>query len=74
MDKIKAFWNSLPHVAQAGLVLFAGAALSVIFNAVGQEHSCLSFSCWRQYLGDGFRAGVGAVVALYLPNSRTPRS
>lgn len=71
MDKIKAFWSKLPHIVQAGIVLFAGAAASVVFNAIGQDKSCLSFECWKHYLADGFRAGVGAVVALYLPNSRS---
>lgn len=72
-DKLKAFWNSLPHPVQGAIVLFGGASLGVIGSAVGGEHSCLTLSCWRQYFGDGFRAGVAAVVGLYLPLNRGPK-
>lgn len=63
------FWNSLPHLLQAVIVLFAATVLSSIAKAIEAPNACWSYTCWRGYLAGGLHAGVVAVAALYLRSS-----
>lgn len=68
MNKLKAFWASLPHPVQAGLILFATTAGTTLAHAI-EESFCFSTQCLKHYAASAIVAGVVAVRAFYmLPN------
>lgn len=72
IQSLKAFWASLPHQVQAGVVIFASAAGTVL----GKELQGLSFGspsftwlCLRHDFGAASVAGFIALRAFYMfPN------
>lgn len=85
MNKIKAFWNSLPHQVQAGVVAFAtatGATLIHAFEDAGLT-SCSSWSCFGHALKTVFSphmvltalfAGAAALKVFYMIPSKSNES
>lgn len=69
LTKIRNAWNSLPHVAQAGIMLFVGASTGVIRHVLENPNACMTASCWKGYAASAVHAGVVAVVALYIPSN-----
>lgn len=69
MNKLKAFWNSLPHAAQAVIVLFAATAAGSVANAINQPGACTSLSCIGHYAKAGLSTGIAAVAGLYMKSS-----
>ena len=67
LAKLKAWWNSLPHPAQAAIMLFAGAAVAALKHAFADAHGCLSKACLQGYAWSALHGGVTAVIALYIP-------
>ena len=74
-DKIKAWWNALPHGVQAVVVLFGGGVIGVLEPVVehwaqGQVVCTVAIGpCVVGYLVSAAKAGVLAVLGLYLPSS-----
>lgn len=69
MFKIAAFWNSLPHLVQAGIVAFVSAGGGVLAKSIEAPQACMSTSCWGTYIQAGLHAGIAGVIALYVPSS-----
>jgi hypothetical protein len=69
MHKIMAFWNSLPHAAQAVIVFFFGNVLGCLAKYVTAPEACLSLYCWREYMAQSLTAGIVAVFGLYTKSS-----
>jgi hypothetical protein len=68
--KLQAWWNSLPHLWQAGILCFAGAAWGVLkHNLFDAQQACLTGVCLKSYAVAAAHAGILAVVALYIPSS-----
>lgn len=67
MNKLKAWWNSLPHPAQAAIMLFAGAAVAAVKHGFADAHGCLTEVCLKGYAWAALHGGVTAVIALYIP-------
>ena len=65
--KIRDSWNSLPHQAQATVMLFAGAAFGVMQHAFSSPEACYTGPCLKGYIIAAAHAGVAAVIALYIP-------
>jgi hypothetical protein len=69
LNKIQAYWNSLPHEVQAAIMLFAGAAVAILKHNFADAHGCLTSICLKGYLWAALHGGLAAVVALYIPSS-----
>lgn len=65
--KVKALWNSLPHPAQAAIMLFGGAAVAVLKHKFADSNGCLTESCLKGYVIAAAHGGIMAVIALYIP-------
>lgn len=75
MNKLKAFWASLPHQVQAGVILFGTVAGTTLAKEVqAQIAGTLSFSVssLEHDLGMAITAGFIAVRAFYCIPNRTP--
>lgn len=72
---LAAWWNSLSHPAQAGIMAFAGAAFGVLWNAIdnwahGQTICTVAAkACALGYLSAAIKSGVVAVAGLYTKSS-----
>lgn len=73
IQKLKQWWNSLPHPVQAGIMLFVGAATGVIRHAIETPNACMTLDCWKEYLFSAAHAGLLAVIALYIPANLLPK-
>lgn len=73
IQKIRTWWNSLPHPLQAGIMLFAGAATGVIRHSIEAPDACMTAACIKGYLFSAVHAGVLAVIALYIPANFAPK-
>lgn len=73
--KLAAWWNQLPHGVQAVLVGFGGGALGVLEPVVEQWAagatvcSVAATACIKGYLLSAVKAGVVAVMGLYIKSS-----
>jgi hypothetical protein len=67
LQKVQAFWNSLPHPLQAVIMLFLGAATGVIRHILETPNACMTVICWHGYVVSAAHAGILAVIALYIP-------
>jgi hypothetical protein len=67
MNKIQAYWNSLPHYVQAPLMVAGGAAAGVLYHALMAPDACLTLACWKGYLHAAIATGVTAGLSLYVP-------
>jgi hypothetical protein len=73
--KLTAWWAGLPHQVQAVIVLFGGGALGVLEPVVqnwasGQAVCTATVGlCVRGYLLAAAKAGVAAVIGLYIKSS-----
>jgi hypothetical protein len=73
--KLKAGWASLPHVAQAAIVLFLGTAAGVVEPVIedwakGQVVCTVAVgACITGYVLSAVKAGILAVIGLYIPSS-----
>jgi predicted Na+-dependent transporter len=75
MNKLKAFWASLPHQVQAGVILFgtvAGTTLAKELQALAFGTLSFSVSSLEHDLGMAIFAGFVAVRAFYCEPNRTP--
>jgi hypothetical protein len=74
-SKISAYWDSLPHGTQAVIVAFGGGFMGVVEPVVehwatGQPVCAIAVgACIKGYLVSGVKAGVVAVMGLYLKSS-----
>jgi hypothetical protein len=67
------FWYSLPHQVQAGMVLFATAAVTTLGQSIAD--GCWGWTCLKHAVGPAIAAGVIAVRTFYMrpgpgPNGR----
>ena len=67
LAKIRAYWNSLPHQVQAGIMLFGGAAFGLLQHKLSTPDACLTGTCLKGYVIAAGHAGIAAVIALYIP-------
>jgi len=74
-SKLVAFWNGLPHLIQAAIAAFAGAAFSVLWTALkawanGQAVCTVAFwPCVGGYLSQAVKGGIIAIGGLYTKSS-----
>lgn len=73
IQKVQAYWNSLPHPVQAAIMLFGGAAVAVVKHSFADAHGCLTETCLKGYVYAGLHGGIAAVVALYIPANLKPK-
>lgn len=66
MNKLKAFWYSLPHQVQAAVVVFVAAASSAFGASFMDASSCSNLVCVKHELGAAFGAGIVALRAFYM--------
>jgi hypothetical protein len=69
MSKLIDFWKSLPHQVQAVIMFFGGSVLGTLAKYALTPGACLSFYCWREYIGQSFSTGLVAVLGLYTKSS-----
>ena len=67
LEKLRNYWNSMPHLLQATIMLFGGAAIGVLKHQLFSPDACLTNVCLKGYAIDAAHAGLAAVVALYIP-------
>lgn len=73
MNKVKAFWASLPHPVQAVIVAFGGGAGAEIGQlAAGYPNICLTGICLKHDIGLVVGAGIIAARAFYMVPNRAP--
>lgn len=71
INRLKAFWASLPHAVQAGAILFVTTAGTSVVHAIEDGIVPHSWADIRHLLGTAVVAGVIAVRAFYmLPNGK----
>jgi hypothetical protein len=69
------WWNELPHQAQAAIVALGGGMLGVLEPVVqhwasGQVVCSIAVGpCMKEYAVSALRAGVLAVIGLYIQSS-----
>ena len=69
MDKLKAFWASLPHKVQAGIVAGLTAVVTTFAQAYSHPPLCFALVCLKQHAAASLFAGMAALRAFYmLPN------
>lgn len=69
IQRLKNFWASLPHAAQAGLVTFASAAGATITHAIEEGRVPNTWADCKHLIGTAIVAGLIALRAFYmLPN------
>ena len=69
MNKLKAFWASLPHAVQAIVVLFVTTAGTTIAHSIEDGVVPHTWADAKHMLGTAVVAGIVAVRAFYmLPN------
>lgn len=72
---IKDGWNKLPHLVQAAIVGFGGAAIGVLEPVIqnwasGQVVCSVAIGvCIKGYLVSAVKAGILAVMGLYVKSS-----
>lgn len=72
IQKLKAFWASLPHPVQALLIAIATAFGTTLLHAVS-EGNCFSAICLKHYVSTSLLAAVAAARAFYMvPNRALP--
>jgi hypothetical protein len=72
IQKLKAFWASLPHQVQVILLGVGTAALTAFLHAV-ENGNCYSADCLKHYVASAVAAGLAAGRAFYmLPNRQVP--
>jgi hypothetical protein len=69
MDKVKAFWASLPHPVQALIVAAVTAAGTTFLHAVS-EGNCYTVVCLKHYAATSLLAAVAVVRAFYMVPNR----
>ena len=73
--KLVAWWDEVPHVVQAGLLLFVTTAGGVLIPVLygwtqGQTVCTVAFwPCVVGYLKEAIKTGIGAVIGLYIKSS-----
>ena len=69
IQKLKAFWASLPHIVQAGVVLFVTTVGTTIAHSIEDGIFPHTWADAKHMLGTAVVAGIVAVRAFYmLPN------
>jgi len=69
IQKLKAFWASLPHIVQAGVVLFITTVATTLAHSIEDGIVPHTWTDAKHLLGTAVVAGVIAVRAFYmLPN------
>lgn len=74
-NKIVAWWNALPHYVQAVIVAFVGAVVGALEPVIGQwaygQQVCTVAlgACLKAYLVSAAKAGILAVLGLYIKSS-----
>ena len=74
-QKLAAWWNGVPHLWQAVMVAFGGGALGVLEPVVQNWASGVAVCsvavgvCINGYLVSAVKAGVMAVIGLYIKSS-----
>ena len=71
IQKLKAFWASLPHVVQAAIVLFVSTAGTTIAHSIEDGIVPHNWVDVKHLLVSAIVAGIVAVRAFYLlPNGK----
>ena len=74
-EKIAAWWNQLPHGVQAAIVAFGGGVLGFVEPILQDWASgtavCQApfWACVRGFAVSGLKAGIMAVMGLYIKSS-----
>lgn len=72
VDKLKKYWNELPHGVQATLVTFGVGGGLALLNALG-DGTCYAWSCFKHSLEVGVGGGLAALRVFYMvPNKPQP--
>ena len=66
IDRVKAFWASLPHQIQAGVVAFLCAFGAAASQKFAEPNTCYSLTCLWRYLPTFLSAGVIGVKLFYM--------
>jgi hypothetical protein len=75
VQSLKDFWHSLPHQAQAGLVLFVSSAATALGDAaVTSGGQFWHWAALKSTLGAAVGAGIVAVRAFYLRPGAGPKA
>lgn len=69
IQKLKAFWSSLPHPVQA-LVLSVATAMGTAVLHAASESFCFDTVCLKHYIGVSVAAGLAAARAFYMVPNR----
>lgn len=70
VQKIKAFWSSLPHQVQAGAVAFGSAAFVTVLQNAAKGEICSTWQCVHQHLSATISSGATALLAFYMKPNR----
>ena len=66
MQKLIAYWNSLPPWLKTLIVLVLSSSSGVIRHMYMADHGCLTEHCILEYFYAGLHVGVAAVFAYWL--------
>lgn len=73
IQQAKEFWSSLPHEAQAAIVVFVAAAGASIGRTFSDPATaCWQWMCLKHYIGGALVSGVVALRAFYMFPNRAP--
>lgn len=74
MNRIKAFWNSLPHQVQVTIIGIATAASSAAVSEVKEwitvPNPCFTLACIQAHWHTAIHAAVIAAVVFYMNPNR----
>lgn len=69
MNKLKAFWASLPHQLQAAIMFGGSAVLEAVVHAISEGKIPSTLPEFKHFIGSALATGVAAAYAFYrLPN------
>jgi hypothetical protein len=67
MQKLIAYWHSLPAWLKYSIVIFVGGASGVLKHQLADSHDCLTWACIKEYVVSGLHGGVLALIAYLMP-------
>lgn len=72
MQKLIAYWHSLPAWLKYSIVIFVGGASGALKHLWADSHDCLTAACLKEYVISGLHGGVLALLAYLMPPPGSP--